>query len=95
MIWDTNTHNIYTADKRRVLTDSKYPSFGYEYEKPKTSPVTIGSDNWIGKNVSLLKGTKIANRCIIGYSTVLSNIKLEDNKTIVTSYNYKILDNKI
>ena len=32
MIWDTNTHNIYTPSKRRELTEKYYPFFGYEYE---------------------------------------------------------------
>lgn len=25
MIWDTNTHNIYTPSKRRELTEKYYP----------------------------------------------------------------------
>lgn len=94
-IWDTNTHNIYKADERRNLTVSKYPLYGYEYEKPKTRAVVLGSDCWIGKNVSILKGTSIGNKCVIGYGTLLSNMQITDNHTVVLSNNLKIFENEI
>lgn len=94
-IWDTNTHNIYKATERRELTISKYPIYGYEYEKPKTKPVIIGNDNWIGKNASILKGSSIGNKCIIGYGTLLSNVQIADNHTVVLSNNLKIFENRI
>ena len=94
-IWDTNTHTIYKADQRRNLTISKYPVYGYEFEKPKTKPVIIGNDNWIGKNTTLLKGTVIGNRCIVGYGTILSHVKISDNQTVVQSNDVKIFSNSI
>ena len=94
-IWDTNTHNIYKADERRNLTISKYPLCGYEYEKPKTKPVIIGNDNWIGKNVCILKGASVGDKCIIGYGTFLSNISITDNHTVVLSHNLKMFENEM
>jgi len=75
MIWDTNTHSIYQYEKRRSLAIDNYPMFGFEYEKPKTSPVNIGDDCWIGREAAILKGTNIGNRCIIGFRTVINEIK--------------------
>lgn len=94
-IWDTNTHNIYKATERRDLTISKYPIYGYEFEKPKTKPIVIGSDCWIGKNATILKGTAIGNKCVIGYGVILSNVQIGDNHTIVLSKNLRIFENKI
>ena len=94
-IWDTNTHNIYKAEKRREITDSQYPDFGLEFEKPKTIPVFIGSDCWIGKDVKILKGTKLENKCIIALGTLLTNVSIAQNKTIFNKSDLKIVDNQV
>lgn len=93
MIWDTNTHCIYRADERRRLTETK--GIGYEYEKPKTSPISIGDDCWIGKNSSILKGTKMGNKCIIGYGTTLINEHIADNISVVSKIELKQFSNKV
>lgn len=95
VFWDTNTHNLYKAEKRRQITDEQYPDFGLEFEKPKTAPITIGDDCWIGRGVSVLKGTSIANKCVVAYGTLLSNIALEENKTVFNQTNLKVIDNQI
>lgn len=95
MIWDTNTHCIYSAEKRRLITESKYPSFGFEYERPKTKAISIGDDCWIGKRVTLLKGATIGNRCIIGYGTTVSNQIVPNNKTVTEQKTLKFTDNHI
>lgn len=95
VIWDTNTHTIYEASKRREITDKQYPAFGLEYEKPKTSPVTIGNDCWIGRNVSILKGTTIGNKCIIAYNTTLSKQQIKTNSTVMNSLNLIIRENDL
>jgi acetyltransferase-like isoleucine patch superfamily enzyme len=94
-IWDTNTHNIYKYNLRRNLTKKHYPSYGYEYEKPKTKPVVIGDDNWIGENVSLLKGTTIQNRVIVAYGCFITNFIVESNHTVTNKVEYNLYDNKI
>lgn len=90
-IWDTNTHNIYLPEKRAELTRKYFPYYGYEYEKPKTSPVVIANNCWIGERASLLKGTKIGDNVIVGYNTLLSNITIEDNKKVVQDIKIRIL----
>ena len=95
VIWDTNTHNIYTAEKRREITDKQYPAFGLEYEKPKTSPVAIGNDCWIGRRVSILKGTSIGDKCVIAFNTTLSKQQLRSNSTVINSYNLIIKKNDL
>lgn len=94
-IWDTNTHNIYGVTQRRNLTIEKFPACGYEYERPKTIPVQIGDDNWIGRGVTLLKGTIIGNRCIVGYGTILCKVHVPDNNTVIQSIELKMLPNGI
>lgn len=93
MIWDTNTHNIYKAEKRRELTKTK--SSGFEYEKPKTNPVVIGSDNWIGKSVVILKGTQINDKCVVAYGTILSNDKILSGTTVMQKYELIKMQNNI
>jgi acetyltransferase-like isoleucine patch superfamily enzyme len=92
MIWDTNTHNIYSDEKRRELTDKFYPIFGYEYEKPKTKALKIGDDCWIGREAALLKGVELKNSSIVGFRTTLSNCSIEKNKIVVSKSENLILE---
>lgn len=95
IFWDTNTHTIYKAEQRRAMTDKQYPEFGLEFEKPKTAPISIGNDCWIGKGVSVLKGSQIEDKCIVAYGTLISNITITKNKTIFNQSNLKIIDNQL
>ncbi len=95
MIWDTNTHNIYPAEKRRILAESKYPCYGFEFEKPKTKAICIGDDCWIGKRVTLLKGVTIGNRCVIGFGTTVSNKVIPNNKTVTEQKILKLYNNYV
>lgn len=82
-IWDTNTHNIYSAEKRAELKRIHFPDSGYEYEKPKTAPVIIGCGCWIGERASILKGCRIGDDVIVGYNTMLSNKKIDPHTIVV------------
>jgi acetyltransferase-like isoleucine patch superfamily enzyme len=84
-IWDTNTHNIYSDEKRREFTIKHYP--GYEFEKPITAPVIIGSDCWIGKEAAILKGVTVNNSSIVGFKTVLTGCIIPSDTTVVTAAN--------
>jgi acetyltransferase-like isoleucine patch superfamily enzyme len=95
MVWDTNTHNIYDKEKRRQLTIDKFPIFGFEFEKPKTAPIIIGDDCWIGRNASLLKGTQIGDAVVVGYGVTLVSHKIESNNTVIIDYAYRIIPNVI
>lgn len=83
-IWDTNTHTIYPPQKRREMAERYWPYFGKEIERPKTIPIRIGNDAWIGENVSILKGTEIGDGVIVGYGTTLVNKKIESGSSVVT-----------
>lgn len=89
MIWDTNTHNIYAPSERRKLAEKYYPFFGYEYEKPPTKPVEIGSDCWIAQNVTLLKGTELGDEVMVGFGTMVVGISIPSKTTIVNQVKYK------
>ena len=90
-IWDTNTHNIYPLDKRREITEKYWPYFGKEIERPKTKPVHIGDDCWIGENAAILKGTSLNNEVIVGYGTVLIGQSVNKGKKIVSSSDIRII----
>ncbi len=82
-IWDTNVHCIYPSEKIVELKMRSYPKRDYEFEKPKTAPVIIGSFAWIGERVMILKGCEVGDNVIVGANTILSNKKIGDNTTVV------------
>lgn len=94
-IWDTNTHNIYKADYRRKLTKDKFPVFGYEYERPKTKPIIIANDCWIGRDATLLKGVNLSNKCIVGYKVVLFDCFMDEGNSVVPNISNKTFKNKV
>ncbi|NDP22021.1 MAG: acyltransferase [Paludibacter sp.] len=83
MIYDTNTHNIYDKEFRRELTRSDFPNIGRDLDKPKTKPVYIGNDCWMGKRAVVLKGTIIYDECIIGTNALISNVIVPPNSIVV------------
>lgn len=46
-----------------------------------TAPITIGNDVYIGLNTTILPGTKVGNRCIIGACSLLKG-EYPDNSVI-------------
>lgn len=90
-IWDTNTHTFYPAEKRRELTERNWPYYGREIEKPKTVPVAIGSDVWIGENVSILKGSTVGDGSIIGFGCTIAGKKIEAGVKIVPISDFRII----
>lgn len=90
-IWDTNTHNVYPSEKRREIAEKYWPYFGKELERPKTKPIHIGDDCWIGENSSILKGTNLSNNVIVGFGTILTGVTIEDGKTVINKVELRIL----
>lgn len=82
-IWYTNTHNMLSASERRAITERYFPYFGYESRCPKTAPIYVGDDCWIGEDTTILKGSHIGNECIIGYGTLLSGQEIPDKSRVV------------
>lgn len=89
-IWDTNTHSILPKEERRNLTKKYHPYYGFEINKPKTSPIKIGDDCWISARSTILKGSTIGNEVILGYNTTLINKHIPSKSTVVP-----VIDNKI
>ncbi len=83
-IWDTNTHCQYGMEERRAKTIADFPIVGKETERPKTKPVVIGSDCWIGKQAVLLKGTRLGNQVTVGVRTLISNKTIPQKARVVS-----------
>jgi len=72
MIYDTNTHCMYSSEKRRQMTNENFPYIGLEIEKPETKPVLIGDDCWLGKRCVVLKGVNVGQNSTIATNSVLT-----------------------
>lgn len=94
IIWDTNTHELESKELRRQRWEKQYLTRDVA-TKPKTKAVSIGDDTWIGRNVSILKGTSIGDCSICGMGVVLSAKEIPSNTTIVPNYSYKVFTNKM
>lgn len=95
VIWDTNTHVIHPAMERRQIVEKEYPCFGLETERPKTKPIKIGDDCWIGRGCSLLKGVQLGDRCIVAYNTTLPGGSYSSGNTLMNDVNVKARPNNV
>jgi acetyltransferase-like isoleucine patch superfamily enzyme len=82
-IYDTDTHSTDWQERRKRITEG-YPVGTAEKEKPRTKPVIIGDDVWMGKGATITKGTKIGNRCIVGTRTIVGGGEYPDDTTLVS-----------
>ncbi|MCM3363692.1 acyltransferase [Niallia sp. Sow4_A1] len=73
---DSNGHTIYN-----ILDNSK---------DKNTEPVTIGNHIWVGANVDILKGTEIADDCIVGYNSCVTK-KFKEKNCTIAGYPAKIV----
>ena len=83
-IYDTNTHSTDWRERRKRI-EHCYPEGVYEVARPATSPVVIGDDVWIGQEVTITKGARIGNRCIIGIRTTLGSGVIDDDSVVVAA----------
>lgn len=71
-IHDTNTHSTEWSSRRQEVIDG-YPNSTHRgLQKPKTSPIKIGDDVWIGKGAAVLKGVNLGARSIVGTRAVVT-----------------------
>ena len=73
---DSNGHTIYN-----IKDNSK---------DENTEAVIIGNHVWVGANVDILKGTEIANDCIVGYNSCVTK-KFKDRNCTIAGYPAKIV----
>lgn len=83
-IYDTDTHSIDWKERRKQIEEG-YPVGTGEKEKPRTKPVIIGDDVWLGKGATITKGTKIGNRCIVGTRTIVGGGEYPDDTTLISN----------
>lgn len=93
-IWDTNTHEFEPIEQRRERWRKLYLKRDVS-EKPKTAPVSIGSDTWIGERVTILKGTTIGERCVVGFGTLISGKSIPDRTTVLNRTELKLIPNNL
>lgn len=72
-IHDNISHPINHKDRHkdflRILGENNISSSEFDL---RANPVVIGDDVWIGFNVTILKGVRIGNGCILGAETVIT-----------------------
>ena len=79
LIFDTNTHNIISKEQHQMNFVNDFPKLGRERHKPKTKPVLIGNNCWIGQRAVILKGTEMHNGSVLGLAAVSSNVEIPEN----------------
>jgi len=60
-------------------------------------PVTIGNDVWIGANVTILAGSRIPDKCVIGAGTIITESnsqRLNCGDIVVNELDLRILGNR-
>lgn len=62
-IYTTDFHSLYFSDRKNLFLDKK---------NTKCSPVSIGSDCFIGAGTIILKGVSIGDRSIIGAGSIVT-----------------------
>jgi acetyltransferase-like isoleucine patch superfamily enzyme len=81
-IYDNNIHST-DAENRRESIKRQFPRGLVDETKPKSSPIIIGDDVWIGKYASVLKGGIVENECVIGLGAIVSNRLVEARSIVV------------
>lgn len=84
-IWDTNTHTIYDLDEVKQRLLSNFSAIGGENAKPLTRPIIIGSNVWIGKRASILKGSQLFDSSIVGLGAIVSGQTVLSHQIIVAA----------
>ncbi len=72
-------NNLVIVDHDHNFKDENGPEF-------ISTPVKIGDNNWIGANVTILRGTNIGNNCVIGAGSVVKG-DISDGSKIIQKRN--------
>jgi acetyltransferase-like isoleucine patch superfamily enzyme len=71
-IFDTNTHPLNHEERRQEVTRARANETMTDYALVDKAPVRIGSDVWIGKNATILKGVTLGDRAVVGARSVVT-----------------------
>jgi acetyltransferase-like isoleucine patch superfamily enzyme len=93
MIFDTNTHATEWNIRRNEIRQSREIESKEEKTQVKASPVFIGDDCWIGKDVKILKGVSIGDRSIIGAGVIIAH-GIYDSDSVIVNPSPRIISRK-
>lgn len=80
-VFDNNTHSTdWRIRRREILASRGQDDIQFCAEACK---IVIGSDTWIGKNATILKGVKLGQKSIVGTGAVVGGEEYPDNSIIV------------
>ena len=86
IIFDTNTHSVSAADRRKEI-ENGYPNKSYQtkedQEKVKKAPIHIGNDVWIGTRALIFKGTTLEDEVIVGAACVIAGIRAPKGSRVI------------
>lgn len=71
-IFDTNTHSTDWEARRQEVMDGYPNRTDRGSQKPRTAPVYVEDDVWVGKGAAVLKGVRIGARSIVGTRAVVT-----------------------
>jgi len=73
--------------------DEDFHQITYEGKEEKPSPIEIGNHVWIGSNVTILKGSRIPDGCVIASGSVVSTAFKKPNCLIAGNPAKEIKEN--
>jgi acetyltransferase-like isoleucine patch superfamily enzyme len=92
MLMDNNSHQLDYRARRKEI-DQGFPNGTLQLsaQLPKSAPLIIGNDVWIGARSTLLKGVNIGNRAVIASNSVITHSVSEQTLAYGTPTKYKPL----
>lgn len=86
IIFDTNTHSVSAADRRKEI-ENGYPNKSYQtkedQEKVKKAPIRIDNDVWIGTRALIFKGTTLEDEVIVGAACVIAGLHAPKGSRVI------------
>jgi len=86
VIFDTNTHSLTAADRRKEIMNG-YPNKSFQMiedrEKVKKAPIEIGDDVWIGTRAMIFKGTVLEDEVVVGAAAVVSGLHAPKGSKVI------------
>jgi acetyltransferase-like isoleucine patch superfamily enzyme len=80
-IWSSDMHAIFDLSSKKRINQSK--------------DITIGNRVWLCENVMVLKGSKVADGCILGAKSVITSSTMMSPNSIVAGNPAKMVKNNI